>query len=230
MKINRFGRAYRFWRHAGCGGGSGIAALTGGVFGNNAKPGKAAGKVRQQSEKAVQELMAGIDTAYAGYTPQFYQQAGDQYVAAQMPALSQEYKQARDQTQFGLANRGLERSSTGERLGDTLNRQFVNAKLGLADQGQAYSRALQQQVENYRNQQVGQLQTAINPSSAAIGFINQATQMPVPNASGAVTNSMGNFANQYLMANLYSRPDRINVMPDYTNSGTANAGSGYTKI
>lgn len=186
------------------GGGQALYTLTGGLAGSAPKPGQTITNLQRKTQATALQQMSDIEKAFAGYTPAFYQKAQQDYVNAQMPQLSQQYQQARNQTQFGLANRGLQQSSAGERMGDTLANQFATAKMGIADQGQQYANTLQQQIENYRQQLTGQVQQAINPSQSAMSFLNAAAGIQAPNANQAIANSMGNFAQQYLMANLYS--------------------------
>jgi hypothetical protein len=187
-----------------------LGTASGGILGGNqSDAGKTARHLVGKQRAAVNDVMAGIDAAFAGYNPAFYDNARQQYVAAGMPGLSEKYQTAREQTQYGLANRGLQQSSTSEKMGDKLANQMSLAKMNLADQGQNYANSLQQQVENYRGQVVGQLQQAVNPAQASMSFLNQAARIPTPNASGAMTQAGGEFANQYLMANLYNNNPNI---------------------
>ena len=183
--------------------------------------GKAAQGQQLFTQAAQQQQLTDINNQFAGYTPDFYKNAQQQYVQAQLPQLNQQYQQAQDQTKFGLANRGLQQSSAGEHLGDQLSGQFAVAQQGVADAGQQYSNQLQTQIENYRAQLQNQVMQGGNPGSTNMGTISSAANISMPSITGAATNAAGNFANQYLMANMAS--NNSNYFP--STGGQLNPGN-----
>ena len=152
--------------------------------------------------KALDQGMAGIDQAYAGYTPDFYEKYRKSIIKAGIPTINREFQKGQNQLGFALANQGLQKSGAGMRLGDTLAQELTDSKMALSDRALSQEQALQMQVANFRNQQVAQLQSAVAPTQVAMSGLGGALGVQPPSALAPIAADLQNFGSQYLKANL----------------------------
>lgn len=178
----------------------GFCSCGGGGAGDSAR------QLATQQQKQVNQAMKQVDQAFAGYTPAFYDQQRQAYLNAALPQLGQQATQEEGQLGFKLANQGLLQSSAGQRLGDLLGQEITTQKQNVSDAATQASQNLQRQVENYRNQVVGQVQQAVDPTATAASALGAAATFAAPSAAPQLGNLFGNWAQQYLGANTGSPP------------------------
>lgn len=186
-----------------------------------------AGMAQAQEGKrqaAIQQGTQNINQAFSGFTPSFYQQRAQAYQDFALPQLAQQYQQNRNQIGFGLANRGLNTSSTANQQWTNLGKAMGQAKQTIADQGIAQSQQLQQQVEGQRNALLNQLYQSADPSGAGASAINTASQFAAPSVFQPVGNLLGSVAQQYYLSQLMNtyRPTgsspMVGAAPGYYDS------------
>lgn len=174
----------------------------------------------QQRQAAITKGTADINKAYAGFTPEFYQQRAQAYVDYAMPQVSQQYRQARNQIGFNLANRGLfGGSASGQQFSD-LNRTMSQATQGVYDTGQSQAQQLQSNVEAAKNQQLSYLYQSADPSAAGAQAVSSAASFAQPSTFTPVANAFSNLMNQYYYSQLINsyRPTSFVSMPQDQSS------------
>ena len=149
--------------------------------------------------KQTRYAMGQVGQAFSGYTPAWYQDVADTYTKDAMPQLQEQYGSTRDQLGFKLANQGLDKSGAGQKLGTSLANELSKQKQNVVDQSQGAANSLQQQVENYRQQMVGQVEQAVDPAATAQSMLGSAANFQAPAMSTA--NMFGDWSNMYLLAN-----------------------------
>jgi hypothetical protein len=198
----------------------------GGALGLYDGPPDYAGEAKKQEknrQKAILEGTAKIDNAFAGYTPDFYNQRALAYQQYALPQLANQYLQTQKAIGFGLANRGLQNSSAAQGQYSRLNREMGVQKQGIADAGTAQARELQQQVEAQKNTLLGQLYQSANPTLAGQKATSYAASLASPSVFAPLGNMFSNLLNQYYtrqMLSTYRPTSYINVPESsYNNSG-----------
>lgn len=184
------------------------------------------------SDQQVAQLNLGqnlIDQSFAGYNPEWYAKYRKAYTDAAMPQVAAQYTQAKKNLGFDLARKGQYKSGAGMGLGTALQQNLTSAQQGVADQAQNATNALQQQVENYRQQLYGQLTQSSAPLSTAQRVLDSASQFATPSLAPAIGNLFGSWANTYLAANLanpsvvpYAQPPSMGTGGSKDSSYTVN--------
>lgn len=185
-----------------------------------------AGKAKKQ-EKERQALitkgMGDINSAFAGYTPDFYQQRAAAYQQYALPQLSHQYQQTKNAMLFGQANRGLLGSSVSTKQNSDLSREMGLQKQAIADVGRGQAQDLQRQVEAQRTALQSQLYETANPTLAGQNATAAAASMAVPSVYAPLGNMFSNLLNQYYARQLLStyQPRSYVQAPGggYTNQG-----------
>lgn len=199
-------------------GGTGLVAALGalGIIGaNKTFP-------RQELNKKIRagELFTRTDKTYKGFDDNFYQQRAQAYEDFAMPQLQQQYGDTFKQINYGLANRGLSRSTAAGTQYSTLNRETGRAQQQIADTGIAQSQQLKSSVEDARQRAISMLYQTADPAQASAAAINTASSFQAPSTFAPIANMFSNLANQYYMSN---------VLNSYKNqSGIPNSGFGNT--
>lgn len=175
----------------------------------------------QQRQQAITKGTADINAAYAGFTPDFYKQRQQAYVDFAMPQVSQQYRQARNQIGFNLANRGLLQSSAAGGQFSDLNRTMSQATQSVQDTGQSQAQDLQRQIEASKNQQLGYLYQSADPAGAGAQAISSAASFAQPSTFAPVANAFSNLLNQYYysqLINAYKPTSFVSMPPDMQSS------------
>lgn len=181
----------------------------------------------QQRQQAITQGTQNINRAFAGFTPQFYQGRVKAYENFAMPQLSQQYQVNKNQVGFNLANRGIFGGSAANKQYGDLNTAMAQAQQGIADQGLAQANALQQQVEQQRNQLLGQLYQGADPSGAGAAAAQTAASFAQPSTFGPLANQFQNFANTYYLSQLINayRPQQTGAMMGGGGGGPTYSGN-----
>lgn len=141
---------------------------------------------------------------YKGFDENFYKQRADAYSAYAMPQLAQQYKQASNAIDFGLANRGLLNSGANNQAQSNLNLALGQQKQNVVDTGIAQSQALRTNVENSRQQAVQQLYQSADPGQAQLQALNSYNSLSQPSAYAPIANAFSGLANQYALNQVLS--------------------------
>ena len=158
-------------------------------------------------EALTNQSVAQINQAFSGFTPQFYQKAGQAYTNYQMPMLQQQYQNNQNNLGFRLADQGLGKSSQAQGAYNALGQANTQATQQVAQGALGQQQQLQQQVGQEQSNLVGQAQTATNPSSIGQMATLAASNFAAPSALQPIGNLFNNFSTQYLgnqLANTYN--------------------------
>lgn len=148
--------------------------------------------------RAINASVGQIKDAFAGFTPNFYNNYAQSYVNSQLPGLQQQFNQNQKQLGFKLANQGLMKSSQSTQANSALQDANNAAKTQIGAQGQQAVQNLQQQVANQEGNLIGMAQTANQPGQLGIGAQAMATSLQGPSTFAPIGNMFTNWANQYL--------------------------------
>ena len=179
------------------------SATTGGLI-DPSSPDYAGMAAAQEAKRQalINKGTANINTAFQGFTPDFYNQRANAYAAFANPQLNQQYQTTRNQIGYGLANRGLTGSGSQAQQYSNLNQQLGIARQGILDTGRSQAQALQTNVEQQRQQLLNQLYQSADPAQAGISATNVAAGFAVPNAYAPLANQFSNLLNQYYASQL----------------------------
>ena len=189
--------------------------------------GNAAADARQQQKQQEANINAAteqINNAFAGFTPQFYQDRTAAYEKFANPQLTQQYQNVNAGLTGKLANQGLLNSSAALNEQGALQQSLSQQQQGIANQGIAQSQQLQQQVAQEKNQLIAQANAANNPLSVAQGALGAASSFNAPSSFAPLGNLFQNFANTYL-GNQLSNTYNPNLSSFYLG-GNKSSGSG----
>lgn len=170
-----------------------------------------AAQAAQQEATRQKNITTGttvINNAFAGFTPEFYQNYANAYGDFARPQVAQQYKQTKDAIGFDLANRGLSRSGTANSQWDNLATTMGQAQQGIVDTGIQQAQGLQNQVQQSENQELSNLYTSADPAQAASQATATAASFKTPSAFPAVANVFSTLLNQYYtnqLVNSYSQ-------------------------
>lgn len=183
---------------------------------------------QQQQQQLTEQAVSNINSAFAGFTPQFYQGATSAYRNWAVPQLQQQYQQTQNQLQAKLANQGLGKSSIAQDLSNQLQTAQQQAQEQIASQGLSQSQQLQQQVAQEKSNLIGQAQSATDPLAVSKQATAAAGSLQLPSSFQPLGNLFQNFSNLYLgqqLANTYN-PAYLSLLGyGYSNPGLGAGGS-----
>lgn len=148
------------------------------------------------------KLFTKQDQTFEGFQQPFFDQRAQDYVNFAMPQLSEQFRQTRDQTRFGLANRGLLGSSAGQTQFSNLARQMEQAKQGIQDTGRGQAQDLQRQILESKNALISQLYQSADPAQGMQQAIGTAASFRQPGVYAPLANQFSGLINQYYMNQL----------------------------
>lgn len=140
-----------------------------------------------------------INKAFAGFTPAFYNKAASAYSAYAMPGVNDQFNKAGASLGYGLANRGLLKSSAADQKYFDLAQQKKQAQQGVVDTGIGQSQDLQRTLENQRTALLSQLYQAAAPGGGAQSSIATAAGSYRPDWLPYLSNIGGNILSMYGM-------------------------------
>lgn len=169
----------------------------------------AAAQRRQENERqaAIRRGVGNINTQFEGFNDPFYARRKEAYQDFALPELANQFQNTSKQLAYKNANQGLLQSSGARFLNDSLEREMVRQKQGIADMGQQQANQLRQNVENERSTLISQNQSAADPLLASQQAMAQASTLALPSTFAPVSNFLSGWAQNYLssqVANAYS--------------------------
>jgi hypothetical protein len=177
-----------------------------------------------QRQGLINQGSSAIDSAFSGFTPDFYKQRQQAYVDYAMPQLSQQYNQTKNQIGYSLANRGMTPSSlTGQQQFSNLDQQMALQKQNVVDTGISQAQGLQSQILGQKNTLLNQLYQSTDPTAAGQSATQYAATMSQPSSYTPLSNVFSNLVNQYYTAQLlnnYKSP-AYNLPSSGTNASGA---------
>ena len=166
------------------------------VFGSTGDGGAAKREKARQS--AIQKGMSEIDSKFSTFTPEFYQGAADNYVAAQTPNMMQDYQTTKNNLTYSLARAGLMDSAVASQRTNSLQTELGKSQNEIAQNAMGVKNDLQARV----NQQKGVLTNQLEASGDATAITSQAdaavSQMRAPSPIQPLGNLFADWSQQYL--------------------------------
>ena len=159
--------------------------------------GKEARRLEEERQGRIKEGLGSINKTFEPFNDKFYGQRQQDYTNFAMPQLYQQLGQANRQGFYGLANRGLQKSSAADLFGSNLARETNVQKQGIVDTGIAQSQQLRRDVEGQRSNLFAQLQASADPTTASQQALSSAGQFSLPSAFQPIGNLFQNFAQMY---------------------------------
>ena len=165
--------------------------------------------LQNQQQQAIQQGTQQVNQIFSQFNPAFYQGRAQAYENYAMPQLQQQFGQEKNNLSYDLYNRGLQDSSAGRGLGNSLANEMTVQTQNIANQGNQQALDLQRTLTGEQANVLNQLQTSANPSQAAQQALAYASQAQAPSALQPLGQAFGNWANIYLsgqqnnMANSY---------------------------
>jgi len=196
-----------------------------GLFGGSSDAASQARQQQQLQQAQIQQATNRINNAFAGFTPQFYQQRAQAYENYAEPQLMQQYQEVSKQLLGKLANQGLLNGSAALQQKGALQNDLGLQQQGIANTGIQQAQQLQQQVAGEQAGLIGQANAAANPLTVAQEAIGTAANYAAPSAFQPLGQLFQNFANTYLGSQLASTYNP-NLYGFYLGSGTGGQGFG----
>ena len=165
-----------------------------------------------------------VNDQFAGFTPDFYQQAAKDYTQYATPQVYQQYQQTGNTLTGNLARNGLLNSSAGVNLRGGLNQQLNTNLSNVANTAQEQANSLQTNVATQRNQLLSQVEAGAQPAQIASEAQGATASLRAPTPLPPVGNMFSDWSNTYLAnmeANTYN-PSTGNLWQLFSG-----AGSGY---
>lgn len=149
-------------------------------------------------QQRIREGTADVDSAFAGYNPEFYKKRENAYLQFALPQEQSQFNEAQKQTMFGLAGRGLLGGSAAKNAMSNLYRTHASAQQGIGDEAVNQANTLKTNVSQSRQGVLDQLYQSADPGRAKDAAVSAASQYQMPNAFAPLTNLFSNISNQYL--------------------------------
>lgn len=161
---------------------------------------------QREREQAISQGMGAIETSFAGFNPQFYNQVRQNQLGSLMPQFAEQYQNTNKSMVFGLANRGLLDSSAARGQGNALGRQTSLGQIIVGNQAQQAANDMQRSVQSEKGNLVNQLIASQDPALAAQQAVGAAASIQAPSLLAPLGNMFQGWADTYLakrMANTY---------------------------
>jgi hypothetical protein len=140
-------------------------------------------------QKKITEGKASIDKAFAGFTPDYYQQRARDYTQWGLPQVEDQYSKAAKDLTFALARQyGTTQTSEAAQRQAELTKQYQLAKAKIGETGQDLAAQAQANVEKERQNLQQQLESTADPYAAARSALSSAALL----GKNAPFDSLGN--------------------------------------
>lgn len=157
-------------------------------------------RLERERQARINQGYRRVRDAFAIYTPEFYGNYAKAVYAAGLPQLAEQYRMGRDNTLYGLSNRGLTRSTMAQDAWQRLERERARSEGDLTASAWAARNELESGVENARSRVLAQLYQTAMPNVAGQDAIRIAASIPKPpTLAQSSANLFGNVANIYAM-------------------------------
>jgi hypothetical protein len=182
-------------------------------------------------KKLIAQGTTAIDNAFAGFNPAFFQKRAQDYIDYATPQVGKQYRNARNDISFGLANRGLLGSGAAQKQWGDLSTTYNQALQNVRDTATGQSQQLQQAVEGAKDTQLSFLYQSADPAQAAAGATAAAAGVATPATFPQVADQFNNLLNTYYysqLVNAYRPSSFVSLPPNY--SGGAPLGQSSQSI
>lgn len=159
--------------------------------------GDTATQLADRQAREQKEGLQQIQTAFAGFNPDFYNRVQQDYVNWADPQLQSQYLNQRKQMEGSLAGQGLTRSSAAANDEGSLRQELAKQQRGVEDAGLQTAQSFEQSVQGQENTLVNQMMASSDPLSIAQGALTTAASIKAPSLFAPVGNFFTNWANNY---------------------------------
>lgn len=172
-------------------------------------PGAAIAQQEAERQRLITQGLGSVNQAFAGFGPDFYNKMQQNYLAATVPQVGQQFRTTQNQLASTMSNHGLLRSSAAQNLGSSLQQQLATNLFNVGNQATQAVQGLQKQVGQEKSNVIAQLQQSANPTLAATQATESASQFAAPSLVQPLGNLFQNWSNTYLanrIGQLYAQP------------------------
>lgn len=136
-----------------------------------------------------------IDSAFGGFTDQFYDDISGRYVAYYNPQLDRQGQEAAKKLKLRLASSGILNSSSGARLLGDLQREWGDKRAFIANSGIDEANKVRADVERARSDLLSLNQSAADPAAVALEAQSRAGTLQAPQGYSPLVSAFGSFLN-----------------------------------
>ena len=166
------------------------------LFGSTGDGGAAAAQAAQQAQTTADEQ--DIDQQFAGFTPEFYKQAGTDYTNAVTPGMMQDYQTTKNNLTYSLARGGILNSGAAVQRNQSLQDQLSQNESQIANNAQNQSNQLQANVDTQKNTLYSQAEAGATPSVINAQAQAANSQLRAPAPIQPLGELFANWSQQYL--------------------------------
>lgn len=185
---------------------------------------QAATQQEQTRQANITQGQGAIDSAFSGFTPDFYDKQAKAYTDFAQPQLDKQWSDAGQQLHFALDRAGIQNSSAAEKANSDAQYEHDLAEQNISNTAKQTAAATQEKVGQSRQSLEGQLNADANAGEAASNASSQSSLLGLSPAFSPVGNLFQN-----LTGNLsaYAQGYPLLGTPGYTGALGAGAyGSG----
>jgi hypothetical protein len=166
------------------------------MFGGSGDSGAAAQEAARQAR--IRSGMGALDTEFAGFTPEFYAQAGKDYTAYAMPQLMEQYQKTRNDLAYSLARAGLSKSGAAVSQNNSLQKTLALNEGTIANAAADRENQLRSNVSSQKGELVTQLEASSDPASVNEQAVGAVSQLRAPSAMQPLGNMFSDWTQTYL--------------------------------
>ena len=163
----------------------------------------AAEQARRRERERQAKIKRGrnrINAQFEQFDDDYYSGLREDYTGYYMPKIEDQYKDAHEQSVFGLSRSGNLNSSAGaEQMGE-LEEAYAKQRANYADKAQGFVNDARGRVQDTKQNLYSQLQASADPAAAAQAANARASQLSQPPQFSPIGNLFGQFLNTGAMA------------------------------
>jgi len=157
-------------------------------------------KREQQRQAKIEKGRNKIDKQFNQFDDDYYGGLKEDYTGYYMPKIEDQYKDAHEQTVYGLSRSGNLNSSAGaERMGE-LEEAYAKQRANYEDKALGFVNDARGRVQDTRQNLYQQLEASANPAAAAQAANARASQLSQPPQFSPIGQLFGQFLNSGAMA------------------------------
>lgn len=154
---------------------------------------------QQKAQELAQNNAVGqVNSAFSGFTPDFYKGISTAYQNFAMPELQRQYADTSNQLGFKLANQGLGDSSIAQGLGSKLADTMSRGQTQIGQEAVNQENQLKQQVSQEQSNLIGQASNSNQPGAVASQALGVAQGFGTPSSFAPIGQLFNQFGQQYL--------------------------------
>lgn len=128
-------------------------------------------------QQIIQQSRGAVDSAFGGFNDDYYGQAAQRYVAANTPALDDDYSKSLSKLKAALAGRGTLESSVGISQIADLDKRAATERATIASKGMDFANSLRERVGQSKNALYDAATSAGDPAGFAARATGEATNL-----------------------------------------------------